>query len=726
MSKRLRPPQLISRALLFIILLLLPLSAQKMIRLDMGPSGLVGFVADEIVIELDSMTHRQIDLGAAAQTGLTGITTLDQTGMQYHILSMIQRFPGAEPKIYKNRRIDLRRWFKLRFAQSIDPETLCEQYVRIPGVREAQPIGIHYVDIIPNDGFFSQQWHLEQPSDIDVDAPEAWDFYSGDPSIIVGILDSGVRYYHRDLGGATASYTTPLNSRGNMWINTIELNAGIPNGSDDDGNSYIDDWIGWDFVTGISASFPYFLMSGEDYDTPDNDPADFNGHGTHCSGNVAAINNNGYASSAVAGGWGDGTLQVNANGVRVMALRIGYSLGVLPSSEVGVVRMDFAADALYYAANNGARIVSCSWGSSGTGGLPTAIDYFLASGGLIFKSAGNDGISTADYICGRTDQNILSVAATDTLDLKADFSNYGSWVDISAPGTEILSSYHVHSVPANDYVAWLSGTSMAAPIAAATAALIWSANPTLSAEQVRDILLNNTEDINPLNPTYAGLLGAGRVNAYRPLLDPSLPVELASFTAQYDSGVVNLAWETFSELDNLGFEITRRTGETGPYQTIASWQYQPALMGLGNSTVGKQYDFTDSDIIPGSIYDYLLYDVDYNGKRTAHGPVTVDLREGFNQQRLNGRYPNRYMLYQNYPNPFNPVTTIEFHLPRDTHVTLKIFNILGEEITTLLSASLLAGSHSIEFDATQLASGIYFYRLEAEDYIKIRKMILMR
>ncbi|MBN2364948.1 MAG: T9SS C-terminal target domain-containing protein [Calditrichaeota bacterium] len=712
-------------SILAVLQIFSPLSAQQKVQVKMNPSGFLGYVPDQIVIELDHPTLQMMDLHSARQSGFCGIELLDLLGDQFNITSMIQRFPDAQPKIYKDRLINLRGWFKLSFEQAIDPEGLCEQYIRIPGVIDAQPIGIHFMDIIPNDRFFSDQWHLQQSSDVDIDAPEAWDFYTGNPAIIVGILDTGVRYYHKDLGGATASYSTPLNSRGNMWINNTELVGGIPNGNDDDGNSYIDDWIGWDFVTGISSGGGYTKINGEDYDAPDNDPSDFNGHGTHCAGNVGAINNNGYASAAVAGGWGDGTLQINADGVRIMALRIGYSMRSSLYGEVGLVRMDFAAEALYYAANNGARIVSCSWGSSGTGILPAAIDYFLASGGLIFKSAGNSNVSTPDYICGRTDDNIISVAATDTFDLKADFSNYGTWVDISAPGTNILSSYHLHSDPQNDYVAEISGTSMAAPIAAGTAALIWSTNPNLTAAEVRTILFNNADDIDLLNPAYSGRLGAGRVNAHGPLLDPSLPVELASFTARYDSDAIHLAWRTFSEINNLGFEITRSQSqdESENYKLIASYLYHPVLQGSGNSNTGREYFFIDMDVSAGYLYSYLLYDVDMNGVRTAHGPVSIDLREG---SALNGEISSGFTLNQNYPNPFNPKTVISWHLATDSPVKLSVYNMLGEKVATLVNKKQNTGLHSVRWDAPYLPSGIYYYSLEVGNFVETKKMILMR
>jgi hypothetical protein len=172
--------------------------------------------------------------------------------------------------------------------------------------------------------------------------------------------------------------------------------------------------------------------------------------------------------------------------------------------------MDYAAQALYYAANNGARIASCSWGSSNSGGLGAALDYFIASGGLVFKAAGNDGSQSADYMGSRND--IINVAATDQNDQKASFSTYGTWVDISAPGVDILSTYHYHPDPSPDYSAYLSGTSMATPMVAATAAMVWSQNASLSADQVWAVIRDSAENIDSSNPGYSGRLGSGRIN----------------------------------------------------------------------------------------------------------------------------------------------------------------------------------------------------------------------
>ncbi|MBP6876235.1 MAG: S8 family serine peptidase [Candidatus Eisenbacteria bacterium] len=488
----------------------------------------IGYVDGEFIVrfaDLSASTSRLSVLGKAE----LGVPSLDGLAERYDVTDIHPLFPGAKASTGLP---DLSTYHRVVFDKTRALDEVMEAYRGDPHVVSVEPIGIHTVLATPNDGYYANQWHLNSTSDHDLDAPEAWNVETGDTGVIVAILDTGVRYFHKDLGGSNASYSAPTAVDGNMWVNWTEKNG--TSGVDDDGNGYVDDWIGYDFVTGATQCW-----SGEDCSTIDNDPRDFNGHGTHCAGNVAAINNNGYATCSTPGGWGSGAQQPSGNGVKAMACRIGWS-GSYLGQEVGYVRMDFAAQAFYYAANNGAKIASCSWGSSNSGGVAAAIDYFLAAGGMIFKAAGNDGTQTADYMCARTD--IISVAATDENDCKADFSTYGTWVDISAPGVNITSLYHSHSSPSSDYVAAMDGTSMATPIAGSVAALIWSRHTDWTAAQVKAQLLATADPIDGLscNASYAGKLGSGRVNAYAAVNDGCV-APVASFAGTPLSGYAPLA-----------------------------------------------------------------------------------------------------------------------------------------------------------------------------------------
>lgn len=464
----------------------------------------VQWVEDAIVVEFRLDVATLINQLGDPERGFAGIGAIDDIGDQLGVVALEPLFPLAREHAQARGLTDLSGWHRVRFNPTLATiDQALEAFRGDPTVLSVEPIGIHMVSAVPNDGNYTSQWYLNQASDKDIDAPEAWNVWTGSSNTIVAVLDSGVRYYHKDLGGSNASSSNPGATQGNMWINLAEKN-GVA-GVDDDGNGYVDDWVGWDFVTGITSG----CWSGEDCLTADSDPRDFNGHGTHCAGLVGAITNNGYAVASPAGGWGNGTNQPTANGVRVMALRMGYS-GVYQGQQVGYVRMDFAASAFYYAANKGARIASCSWGSSNSGGIASAITYFINAGGLVFVAAGNSNNQTAGYVNSRAD--CWSVAATSQTDQKASFSSYGTWVDISAPGVSMLSTYHNSGAPANDYVAYLDGTSMATPLVASVAASVWSQNPTWTASQVWTKVRDTADNISALNPSYNGLLGSGRVN----------------------------------------------------------------------------------------------------------------------------------------------------------------------------------------------------------------------
>ncbi len=469
-----------------------------------------GYATDRLIVKFDAEMIRAFDR-EALKNGRTGVFALDQLNERFGARFIRQQFIGARPKVINGRRFDLSNMYKIMFKGEIDPLAVAEAYAALSGIIKVEPVGLHAVSAVPNDPQYNLQWHLNQTNDNDIDAPEAWDIETGNEDIIVAVLDTGVRYYHVDLGGSGASYTNTTNVDGNMWVNWEEKNGAA--GVDDDGNGFVDDWIGWDFVDGAS-----YVHSGEDGNTPDNDPRDFNGHGTHCAGNVGAINNNGGGLCSITGGWGTGSGTPGANGVKVMALRMGYHTFI----GLGLVQADAAAECLVYAADNGARIASCSWGSSDTGGMADATDYFLANGGLIFHAAGNDNSDSPDYLDNRGD--CISVAATDQDDKNSSFTNFGDWVDISAPGTAIYSTYHDYNDDANDYIAALDGTSMATPIAAAVAALIWSKNPGWTAAQVEQHLYDTADDIEANLPANRqGKMGAGRVNAYNAVAGGSTP-----------------------------------------------------------------------------------------------------------------------------------------------------------------------------------------------------------
>lgn len=373
-------------------------------------------------------------------------------------------------------------------------------FERNPNVERVELIGLHTLFATPNDTYYDNppssfpydQWHYWDTHSIDADL--AWDTQTGDATVVVGILDSGTRYFHTDLGGDSPLWgpDNPFTG-GNIFINPGEI-AG--DGIDNDGNGYIDDVIGWDFVESTNQ-FAGVSCIDQDCGGKDNDPDDGNGHGTHTSGTVGAITNNGRAVAGVAGGFSDGTTSGTGNGVKIVPCRMGFH-AKYRGVTTGIVLMDAAAEAMYYMAGlvdagNNVAAINCSWGSSNSGGLGAAADFLLSRDVVIVVAAGNSNSTSTSYLSSRGD--CLDVAATDRNGNGASFTNYGSWVDVAAPGVDIMSTYANPDDPdlTHHYVALLSGTSMSAPHVVGILALLESCNSSLTGPQKFDLVVNNTD-----------------------------------------------------------------------------------------------------------------------------------------------------------------------------------------------------------------------------------------
>src|SRR5574341_6458 len=281
-------------------------SAEKFITLPYADhSQDVMFVDDAIIVNLAVSTGKARVAPEVAATGKFGIPALDALATQFGVNKVEALFPHAElttaPGVP-----DMSRFYRIIFDSKVAAlSDVLAGFSKSALVETAEPIGINYVDFTPNDTYFSPgqafgyQWDMEQASDQDVDASCAWDINKGSISVVVGDLDTGFRYYHKDLGGATwTGGPSATGTTGNIWINILDPVDGI----DNDGNGFVDDHIGWDFVTGVTG-----CAAGEDCSTPDNDPADFNGHGTHTAGTIAAISNNARGVAGMADGDAGGT-----------------------------------------------------------------------------------------------------------------------------------------------------------------------------------------------------------------------------------------------------------------------------------------------------------------------------------------------------------------------------------------------------------------------------------
>ncbi len=186
-----------------------------------------------------------------------------------------------------------------------------------------------------------------------------------------------------------------------------------------------------------------------------------------------------------------------------------------------------------------------------------------------------------------------------------------------------------------------------------------------------------------------------------------IPVELTSFNATVSGNSVRLNWSTATELNNSGFDIERKTQNS-------EWKKIGFVKGAGTTTVVQNYSFTDKELTSGK-YSYRLKQIDFDGKYEYSKSIEVDVNVAYN-----------FELAQNYPNPFNPTTSISFSIPQSGNVKLAVYNLLGQEVKTLINRNMEAGSYSVDFDAEGLFSGVYIYRLESNGMTLTKKMTYLK
>jgi subtilisin family serine protease len=465
-------------------------------------------LSPELSGQLQRLEHENGDLASF------GIAELDELNRQFEVSRISQLFysPGHRSEFaQRHQEWGLHLWYEISFASKADIREIVMAYRGLKGsVEWAEP---EYRKVLyeavagqnpeptetldrwtPNDPYYSSQWHYNNTGqspggtvDCDIDLPEAWDLEKGHQDVIVAVIDGGIQTTHPDLNN-------------NIWSG-----------------------VGYNFVNNNSTINP------ED-------------HGTHVAGTIAAENNNSTGVSGIAGGNG------TTKGVSLMSCQ------VFDGNDQGGFD-----DAPVWAADNGAAISQNSWGYQ----YPdvynqselTAINYFNANGGgsvldggITIFAAGNDE-AEGNFYPGCY-SGAFSVAATNNQDEKSYYSNWGTWVDISAPGGELIYYYTTgirSTVTGNGYD-WYQGTSMACPhVSGAAASIISYAHRngiTLTSTQLKTILQSTADDHYPENPGYTGKLGAGRLNLYNALLavQPPLnpPLNLAA-TATHAS--VTLTWD---------------------------------------------------------------------------------------------------------------------------------------------------------------------------------------
>ena len=499
------------------------------------------FVPDEFVVVLKPEIRGNIKISRSARGGVvTNVDSITQAIARAQVVEMEKQFVSTlDPNLP-----DFTSGHHLvRIQPGASLDAAMAEFARDPNVDHVEKIGIHPVYVEPNDPYYKDspnpsfpydQWHYfdRGAQNHSIQAEQAWDIQTGSPDVVVGILDTGARYWHTDLGGNNAAWG-PGNpqTNGNIFVNAGEIPG---NGIDDDANGFVDDTIGYDFI-GTNVCTGFYTCCDTDCNTIDNDPRDHHGHGTHVSGTVGAITNNNRLVAGVAGGFSDGTTGGAGNGVKIMPLRMGQNCSYFGTCGYGLVRMDSAAQALNYVAmmiDRGVNItaVNCSWGSSNSGGIDAAVNAVQARGVLVVHAAGNSNSSTADYLGSKA--GVLNVAATDVNGNGASFTNWGTWVDVAAPGVAIMSTWHEYTDPTPDYIALLDGTSMAAPHIVGIAALLESCNTTLTGTDKFNLIVGN---VRPYTDTRN--LGSGIANAYLALTAAGCTAGGCSTDPECDDGL---------------------------------------------------------------------------------------------------------------------------------------------------------------------------------------------
>lgn len=424
-----------------------------------------GYFPGRVLVQFNPEVGRQIAVARMksnmAYVKRTGIPSIDRIGERNSLKYMVPAFEQHEREEAYNalankkpNKYGLGNIYVLTFDESADVREIVNQYQATAGVVFAELD--HYVQqAVPNDPLYvdGTQWHIDW-----IDSEYAIQYQPDTSDVVIAFIDSGIDFYHGDL-----QYKT--------WTNIGEWY----NGQDDDGNGKVDDVKGWDFI--------------------DNDywPMDQNWHGTFVSSIAAASTNDGYGMAGVCWGCQIMPLRSTDGGTE---LTVAWAVDYASAEGADVINMSFTFDPGYPA-----------------GTLKASCDHATDVRNVVLvASAGNtaDGLQRAPA----SFDNVLAVAATDRSDVKASFSNYGDWIDVAAPGVDIVGA-----ALNGGYYVWY-GTSLSAPIVSGLAGIIRGQHPDLAEYAVREVIEFGVDDIDALNPSYIGMLGSGRINIGKAVMIP--------------------------------------------------------------------------------------------------------------------------------------------------------------------------------------------------------------
>jgi subtilisin family serine protease len=458
--------------------------------------------------------------------------------------------------------VDLSLYYRVTFDKSYSIENYINELYATGFFEIIEPVYIEKTFFSPNDPLINNQYYLNV-----IKAQQAWDVTKGSPSVVIGIIDTGGDLNHPDL-------------RNNIYIDAADPTDGI----DNDGDTYIDNNRGWDF-SGADAS-----LIGSPGFKGDNDPSVYSGnrfgHGTMVGGCASAATNDAVGISGI--GFNTKLLFTKHYADNQASNSNSYSSDLYQ----GVL----------YAATHGAKIINCSWGNPNHSVISQDIIKFvtLDLGCLVIAAAGNSNLESPLYPAAY--DYVLSVASSDENDVRSWFSNYGATVDITAPGSNIYTTYYDDAYRSD------SGTSLSAPIVSGAAALVWAHNPTYTPLQVAEQLrVSADETFYIKNPSFVNKLGKGRLDVSRALTfqSPSIRADHQRFVDSTgdipgpgESAKLYFNFTNYLKPSSPALKITLTS--TSPYITITQAEFVAGVIQTNDSVNNnsKPFEFNFSPSLP--------------------------------------------------------------------------------------------------------------------------------
>lgn len=497
------------------------------------------YAEGEMFVKIKEDAHRVLPTLKRGETVKEDYPVLGRLISSFGIVEVSQPFTLLQTPFFKN-------IYKVQFTQTGKTQLLWRELNNLPEVEFAERVPLDRLLYNPNDPLEDngEQAHLNL-----INAYAAWDITLGLNNIVVAVCDDAVKITHEDLAPC-------------IWTN----NAEIPdNGLDDDSNGLIDDYNGWDFAD-----------NDKDTNPPGTATAASFSHGTHCAGIAGAATNNNLGLASL------------GSGVKIMPMKATANT----TNNTSIITHGWQG--VEYAIQKNADVISISWGSTAYSSVyENLVTYAVNQGIVIVAAAGNSNSDQPLYPAAYGP--VIAVAACENNGVKSSYSNYGAWIDITAPGSMIKSSL----ASANNAYGIKSGTSMSAPLVSGLCALMLSGNPNLTPAEVLQCLSNSATNINSLNPGFNGKLGAGLINAQAavqcaaPNAGCMVPYNLQA-TAVTGTGAT-LTWGVVPNASS--YTLKYKPSNIANWTTVTASGNNYTLTGLSSCT---SYEFQVRSICSGS------------------------------------------------------------------------------------------------------------------------------